>query len=119
MEVVFHRGCLPMRLSSIEVVFHFFKIFKIYLYSTRADLAGFAHFQLVHYLSGGGWGGWGRAENKAKLSPAGAGSWAELGKNKCLLLDNQSDPITMHVLHVNLHCVILYNYVIKKITCRL
>ena len=25
-------------------------------------------------------GGWGKAENKAKLSPAGAGSWAELGK---------------------------------------
>ena len=28
---------------------------------------------------GGGGGGWGKAENKAKLSPAGAGSWAELG----------------------------------------
>jgi hypothetical protein len=27
-------------------------------------------------LSGGGWG---KAENKAKLSPAGAGSWVELG----------------------------------------
>ena len=30
-----------------------------------------------------GWGvevgGWGKAENKAKLSPAGATSWAELG----------------------------------------
>ena len=26
-----------------------------------------------------GGGGWGKAENKAKLSPAGAGSWAELG----------------------------------------
>ena len=25
-------------------------------------------------------GGWGKAANKAKLSPAGAGSWAELGK---------------------------------------
>ena len=31
-----------------------------------------------------GWGGWGKAENKAKLSPAGAGSWAELG-NKTLV----------------------------------
>ena len=31
---------------------------------------------------GGGVGvGWFKAENKAKLSPAGAGSWAELGKN--------------------------------------
>jgi hypothetical protein len=29
---------------------------------------------------GVGWvGGWGKADNKAKLSPAGAGSWAELG----------------------------------------
>jgi hypothetical protein len=27
-----------------------------------------------------GWGGRGKAENKAKLSPAGAGSWAELDK---------------------------------------
>ena len=25
--------------------------------------------------------GWGKAENKAKLSPAGSGSWAELGNN--------------------------------------
>jgi hypothetical protein len=26
-------------------------------------------------------GGWGKADNKSKLSPAVAGSWAELGKN--------------------------------------
>ena len=25
--------------------------------------------------------GWGESENKAKLSPAGAGTWAELGNN--------------------------------------
>ena len=32
------------------------------------------------YFPGGG--GWVRVENKAKLSPAGAGAWAELGKMK-------------------------------------
>ena len=30
---------------------------------------------------GGGWG-WGKAGNTANLSPASAGAWAELGKNK-------------------------------------
>ena len=31
----------------------------------------------------GGWvGGWGKIEIKAKLSPAKAGAWAELGKSK-------------------------------------
>ena len=34
------------------------------------------------YFPGGVGGGWVREiENKAKLSPAGAGAWAELGKN--------------------------------------
>ena len=31
------------------------------------------------YFPGVGVGGWVRVENKAKLSPAGAGAWAELG----------------------------------------
>ena len=37
----------------------------------------------VSLLSRGGWvvGGWGEIEIKAKLSPAKAGAWAELGKN--------------------------------------
>ena len=37
-KVIFHWGHLSLRSSSIEVVFHFFKIFKIDLYSTRVDL---------------------------------------------------------------------------------
>ena len=36
-----------------------------------------------------------------------------------LVLDSMSDPITIFVLHVNPHCVILYNYVITNITFRL
>jgi hypothetical protein len=38
----------------------------------------------------GGWvgvGGWVRVENKAKLSPAGAGAWTELGKIKAIKLN--------------------------------
>jgi hypothetical protein len=31
-------------------------------------------------------GGWGKAENKAKFSPAGAGSWAELGKRQLKMI---------------------------------
>ena len=31
--------------------------------------------------------GWGKAENKAKLSPAGTGSWAELGNKYNILLN--------------------------------
>ena len=33
--------------------------------------------------------GWGKAGNKAKLSPAGAGSWSELGNKK-----KTNDPYT-------------------------
>ena len=40
-------------------------------------------------------------------------------KNSSLVLDSQSDPITMIVLHVNPHCVILSYYVITEITSRL
>jgi hypothetical protein len=69
-------------LSSIEVVFHVLKNFKIYLYSIRVDLpmlkSKFCSFPAISLLALVG--GWGKAENKAKLSPAGAGSWAELGK---------------------------------------
>ena len=56
----------------------------------------FAHFQLFHYLPGWGVGGWGKAENKAKLSPAGAGSWAELGNSGHLRLCQQ--PMAAHAL---------------------
>jgi hypothetical protein len=69
--------------SSIKVVFHFFKSFKIDLYSIRVDLpllkSKFFSFPAISLLARVGVGGWGKAENKAKLSPAGAGSWAELG----------------------------------------
>jgi hypothetical protein len=41
----------------------------------------FRSFPAISLLARGwGWGGWGKADNKAKLSPAGAGTWAELGK---------------------------------------
>ena len=44
-----------------------------------------SNFSFLGSVSGtcldGGGGGWGKAENKAKLSPAGAGSWAELGNS--------------------------------------
>ena len=38
----------------------------------------------------GGWlGGWGKIEIKAKLSPARAGAWAELGnKHVCQIVSN-------------------------------
>ena len=32
---------------------------------------------------GGGGGGWSEGEITTKLSPAGAGTWAELGNSKC------------------------------------
>ena len=32
---------------------------------------------------GGGGGGWSEGEITTKLSPAGAGAWAELGNSKC------------------------------------
>jgi hypothetical protein len=40
----------------------------------------FCSFPAISLLARGG-GGWGKAENKAKLSPAGAESWADFGKN--------------------------------------
>jgi hypothetical protein len=49
----------------------------------KSKLCSFPAISLL--VRGWGWvGGWGKAENKAKLSPAGAGSWAELGKNNYL-----------------------------------
>jgi hypothetical protein len=41
----------------------------------------FCSFPAISLLARGVGGGWGKAENKAKLSPAGARSWAELGNS--------------------------------------
>ena len=59
----------------------------------------FAHFQLFHYLPGWGVGGWGKAENKAKLSPAGAGSWAELGNYTTACSGSLTNPICEYQVH--------------------
>ena len=46
----------------------------------KSKFFSFPAISLLARVRGGG--GWGKAENKAKLSPAGAGSWAELGNKK-------------------------------------
>ena len=45
------------------------------------------NFKFRYFPGGVGGGGWVREiENKAKLSPAGAGAWAELGKKSMIIV---------------------------------
>ena len=61
----------------------------------------FFSFPAISLLARVGVGGWGKAENKAKLSPAGAGSWAELG-NIIMISQNQKTGVNFVVLQTNL-----------------
>ena len=62
----------------------------------------------------GGWvgGGWGKAENKGKLSPAGAGSWAELG-NIRLSQGYKADTIIYMIYYVLGFLFVVYECVFQ------
>ena len=72
----------------MEVVFHFFKIFKIDLDSTRLDLpmleSKFCSFSAISLLDR--WGGWGILELKLTQPQVELEAWAELN-NKLLTVN--------------------------------